>query len=672
MGFKCCVTGCASNYRLLKKRASSLPRKCEDTENLPPCKRRKDDPTHVPVFSLPKDEAEKEIWLKNIPRSNTPVTKHTRICYLHWPPNFPSKPCQGGHVRPIHPPTVFENCDIPQSTIPTPCPPPRTTSRALSSVRNVEVDPIIEFNARMTVNFGSIVGTIHQFIENVISYKHEDTVYIQSVEFSAGAVHKFLVKIFSDLSYEAYQSGVRCFVTPLKANKIYRLEHWSQIEICVNYLNTQEPDHKVKILEEDINSLCNLYLVGKKVYPIEKVLRSFEYFATSRAAYNQLLNDYQLPSVSMLNKLTSKSTSMSELEFIENVLKSLPEHQRKCNILVDEVCVKPQLLYHGGQLFGKAINHPSELATSVLAVMIVCLNGGPKFVAKLIPVTKLTGEYQFSIVKNIIKVITKSGGVTVSIICDDNKVNQKFMKLMPSHPNHPYVTIESEEIPPSIHLLFDFVHLFKSIRNNWYTEKMKEISFHHPNMESSKVAKWINISDMFRLDSDRPVMKFAHKLTSVAVAPKPIERQNVNYMLKIFCDETIAALRAHPNLNRLEIEPTAEFLEMWVEIWLMLNVKKPHVDIRLNDKRRAEFRDTRDDRLTKFEEIAQMVERMESRNGKYFHYKHKFFYDLFEVLVRGKKFAFVIKIAVTQAECVFICLYMWVFVNLLVGFPATP
>ena len=619
MPYKCCVTGCVSNYADLKKHTSSLPRKSELSDDLPPTKRRKGISTHVPVFALPSDETERETWLKNIPRDNIPVTKYTRVCYKHWPKDFRNKKCQGGGIRPLDPPTVFENCDIPKSMIPTPCAPPRTTTRTSSSVRNSVPDQIDEYNAVMRVEFDSIIGTITQHVPStdIVTYKNNGIVYVQSVDFCVGGVPKFLVKIFSDLSYEAYRSGVRCYINSLTGLKVYRLDDWGQIAEVIKYLKINKPPHKVSIIEEDIESLCNVKAVGQKVYSLQKVLRAFEYFATSRAAYKQFSNDYQLPSISMLQRLTSKCTSLSELQFIEKVLKNLPENQRQCNVLVDEIFVKPQLLYHGGQLFGTACNHPSQLATSVLAVMIVCLNGGPKFMAKLIPVTKLDGNYQFNIVKDIIRVITQSGGKTVSIISDDNKVNQKFMKMFHTHPNTPYVTVETENIPGYIFLLFDFVHIFKSIRNNWYTEKMKEISYHHSDMDFPQVAKWIDISEMFRLDSGQTVVPFAHKLTSVSIAPKPIERQNVAHMLKVFCDETVASLRTHPNLDRIAIEPTAKFIEMWTETWLILNVKQPHVHKRLNDPRRAEFRDVRDPRLDKLEKMAQMVEKMDSKNGKF-------------------------------------------------------
>ena len=619
MPYKCCVTGCFSNYDTLKKRQSTLKRKAEPDDELPTNNRRKPDSRTITTFSLPSCDVEKQSWLKNIPRDNIPLTKNTRVCYRHWPADFRRKKVRGGGVRPIDPPTVFDNCDIPKSAIPTPCPPSRTTERSSALVRSVEPDQINDHNQLMRVEFENINHKIHEHVSDIICYVHNNTVHIQSVNFAAGGVHKFLVKINPDLSYEAYQGGVRCFISTLIDMNIHRLQDWGQVIEVFRYLNVTPPSIKSKIIAEDIESLSNVKIVGKKVYELDKVLRAFEYFATSRAAYTQFSEHYQLPSISMLTKLTSKCTSLSELDFIGKVFENLDEKQRQCNVLVDEIFVKPQLLYHGGQLFGKAANNPSVLATSVLAVMLTCSHGGPKFIAKLIPVNKLTGEYQFNIVKNIITAVTKAGGKVVSIIADDNKVNQKFFKLFPVNFNHPWVTYEFGDVPANIFLLFDFVHLFKSVRNNWYTEKLKEICYQHPTMTEPQTAKWIDISNMYKLDVENDTNKyvpFAHKLTSVAVSPKPIERQNVNFMLKVFCDETVAALRSHPQLNRENIEPTAHFIELWVEIWTILNVKQPFTDKRLVDPRRAEFRDTRDIRLQRLEEMAVMVEKMDCRNGK--------------------------------------------------------
>ena len=612
MPLKCCVTGCVSNYAQLKRPSSECnSRKADETDNLPPNKRRKANSDHIPIFKFPKNDSDKESWIKNIPRDDYKITKWTGVCYRHWPIGFKSKPCQGGGVRPVDPPTIFDMCNIPKSQIPTPVPQPRSTEKSSSSARNPDIDQMPEVLAQLKVEFGDIMN------ENVpiLTYHSDNIIYIQSREFSAGCVPKFLVKVFSDLDYESYHSGVLC---PTKTVlKISKLNDWGIIINVINHLNNLKISQKVKVLSEDIDSLSNINVVGKKVYSMDTILRAFEYFATSRATYKRFVQDYQLPSVRLLQHITSQTKTSSDSEFIEKVFKNLTEKQRQCILLVDEIHVKPQLLYHGGQLFGKAVNDPNSLATSVLAVMVYCLFGGPKFIVKLIPVTKLDSQFQFDIVKNILNAIEKSNGETIAIICDDNRVNQKFFKLFPTQSDKPWITCESNmNIPVNVFLLFDYVHLFKSIRNNWYTEKTREITYFHPNMPNSATAKWDHVYQMFQKDSQRPYMKFAHKLTPVAVSPKPIERQNVGHMLKVFCDETVASLRTHPEFDSCEVEPTARYLELWVEAWTILNVNQPHKAIRLRDPRRAEFRNTHDPRLNQLEEMAQMVERMDCNNGK--------------------------------------------------------
>ena len=53
--------------------------------------------------------------------------------------------------------------------------------------------------------------------------------------------------------------------------------------------------------------------------------------------------------------------------------------------VIDEVYVKPALMYHGGTIFGKAINKPNELANTVLCYYIVTF-GGPQFLLRMLPV----------------------------------------------------------------------------------------------------------------------------------------------------------------------------------------------------------------------------------------------------------------------------------------------
>ena len=202
-------------------------------------------------------------------------------------------------------------------------------------------------------------------------------------------------------------------------------------------------------------------------------------------------------------------------------------------LLIDEVYVKPSLLYHGGTVFGKAVNKHSALANTVLGFFLVGLFGGPEFLLRMIPVAELDSIFLFDECQKVINSINEAGGNIISIISDDNRGNQKNFKIFDCVLNKPWLTKNG------IYLLFDFVHLLKSIRNNWITEKTKELVF--PDNGEMKTAKWEDIVTLYKAEESN-IVKMA-KLTEVSVFPKPIERQKVSICLKVFSENTIAALK---------------------------------------------------------------------------------------------------------------------------------
>ena len=80
MGRKCCVTNCNGNY---------------------------DKDTKVATFRLPQDAAEKERWIKAIPRDNIPDSNNTVVCERYWPKNYATSKYRGKD-RPIDPPSIID------------------------------------------------------------------------------------------------------------------------------------------------------------------------------------------------------------------------------------------------------------------------------------------------------------------------------------------------------------------------------------------------------------------------------------------------------------------------------------------------------------------------------------------------------------------------------------
>ena len=96
-----------------------------------------------------------------------------------------------------------------------------------------------------------------------------------------------------------------------------------------------------------------------------------------------------------LGRMMSKVSRLNEKSFLLSIFNTLNTSQKGYIILHDEVYIKKILLYHGKQLFGKSVDYLSLLAQTVLGIMLICLNGGLKFLTKLIPISKLTLTFLF-------------------------------------------------------------------------------------------------------------------------------------------------------------------------------------------------------------------------------------------------------------------------------------
>ena len=398
---KCCVPACTSNYATGGT---------------------------IKVYRLPKDPNERLRWISAIPRDNIPDSSNTVVCVKHWPENFPTRSVHGKD-RPSDPPSVFPN--IPLSQIPTAPPKARLTSRSSLSVRNIQEDQLSDFEQNDHLEFATILQEAQQrlFPRCVVCYTTSSDINIQSCDFIAG-IPRFILRITPSLSYEAFHYGVQCSITTLSRNRVTVLSKWSIVSEAIRFLDCLPPTRKKNILKEQIESMRDVK-VGNALYSPETILRAFEYFSISRSLYNRFREDYQLPSVRTLTKLTSKAGKVTDL--LNKIIPSVEKRQQNCVLLLDEVYVKPLLSYHGGEIFGRSQNKPEMLAKTLLAVMLKCLFGGPTFLIRLIPVCGLDAEFQHEVALDILNSVNSSGGKVIAIIC---VINACFKSLKPSPTNH--------------------------------------------------------------------------------------------------------------------------------------------------------------------------------------------------------------------------------------------
>ena len=605
---KCCVVKCKTNYTSEKRKKNI------DVGNNSNYKQQQENQQEnveekVPVYRFPKNQEEREKWRKVIPNANLKVTDDTVVCELHWPHDF-EKISKNGKVRPKHPPSVWPK-EIPDSQIPAMLPAPRKTKKSLSSERNLQRDELAKFLASDKVTYiemkENILTQKRNFAFPVIAYLLDNTIHIQSQKFLNG-VPLFLVKIFDTLRFETFHAGVKCFVSSLTKNRITDLDSWSKIDEVIRYLHFLELDHKKSLIQEELTAMGPVS-VGKPIYSHQIIIRAFEYFATARCLYNLLRKDYQLPSIKTLTRITSKVSKLSESSFLNKVFDSVDnENQKLCLIIHDEVYVKKMMLYHGGRLFGKAVDDPLSLAKTVLGIMIVCLHGGPVFLSKMLPIAKLKSDFLREQIDASVQSINLYGGSVKAVICDGNRVNQSFFKSFKIVPGKPWLADNGT------FLLFDYVHLLKNIRNNWLTEPMGELQFEDNGVK--RIAKWSHLKKLFLLESTSLVKMST--LTEVSVSPKPIEKQKVLTCLNVFSDKTYNALLCHPGMADEDTKDTAIFIKKVLTWWKIMNVKGTGADVRHRDPLEEVIRDPSDYRLNILQEFGDMALKMAGKQGKRF------------------------------------------------------
>ena len=254
--------------------------------------------------------------------------------------------------RPRDPATEF-SC-VKSSLVPTPAPLPRTTTKSLSSKRNVDNDELSAFLERDEMH--SLDDIVRNLANNtkIITFQTPNGLMVQSSDYLEGTcVARFNVNIKNDFSFEAFHCGIKCTIKPLSSNRIHILQKWSTVEEAIRFLDMIEINNKKDVLHQQMVSMKST-CVGEKKYNLESIIRAFQYFATSRATYKILRNDYQLPSIQLLTRLTSKVKNIEDDIFLKNIFTNLKQKEKTCILLIDEVYVKPMLQYHGGSMFGQA------------------------------------------------------------------------------------------------------------------------------------------------------------------------------------------------------------------------------------------------------------------------------------------------------------------------------
>ena len=126
---------------------------------------------------------------------------------------------------------------------------------------------------------------------SIFSYYTSGHVTFQSTDFeTSSCISRIFLKIAEDFTYQSFHCGIACTITSLSKNRILHLNTLASIEEAIYFLNIIEKGNKQKVFLQHVSSMAPFY-VGEKKYGSEIIIRSFEYFAMSRALYNRLSDD---------------------------------------------------------------------------------------------------------------------------------------------------------------------------------------------------------------------------------------------------------------------------------------------------------------------------------------------------------------------------------------------
>ena len=173
---KCSVGGCKSGYASMKNEPK------------------------VTVYRFPKDLEEKRRWIKSLPNvlSEDKVTRNMCLCALHFPPDVPMKQA-GKYQVPAEPPSIFNNvrkscCGLTPDK-------PRTTTKCLSSARNVDIDEMAAFKERDHLKSNAFYETIMNKLTplGLVAWGDENKEFVFMSKTRKGPVPSFSV-YFTQLS----------------------------------------------------------------------------------------------------------------------------------------------------------------------------------------------------------------------------------------------------------------------------------------------------------------------------------------------------------------------------------------------------------------------------------------------------------------------------------------
>lgn len=641
----CCVTGCTSNY---SNKVSA----------------------NITVFQFPKDEVRKQKWLTAIPRADFNPSNRSVVCILHFDDRFivredtvtradgSTLTVKRDRLKLTHDayPTRFENVPSYLSKeLPVPRRDPIKRKQEIET--RIEKKKMAEEAEDTIENFNALKGNWNDKFRitntNVFTTFNHDSVYIFKIRSTNKDTPELesSVVIDNELKIRAFSNGILINDNPSLKNivKDGNIKKWSQLynvcslifdSTCDFNLSVQDNLDEINRLVDDIagrfedNKIIDKLMFCKQQLKLA-VSSKVSYCATSLAwfasvffafpgAYKKIRqsNFLTMPHPAYLKTFTSKlgvgksGIDDSHWKYLRKKVALLSDNERLCNLLLDEVYVKPELSYRGGKLEGVALNSNIDkndvtLATTVQTFMISSIVKKNKEIVGLFPCTNLTANYLHETVLEILKMLSEIGFKVLSIISDNNSVNRSMFQLLCGGSLNTCFKNPFDK-SQTIFLLFDTVHIFKCIRNNWLNQTDSNQTFIVPDFEdlASDKKHFACVSHLKILyrEEENNLIKLAPALSKKVLFPTSLERQNVNLCCRLFDEKNIAALQERSRRKQSdEYNGTIMFLQTVLNWWKIVNVKHAFKGDRFKDPNQDAIFDLKDENFSYLKKFLSWV-----------------------------------------------------------------
>ena len=252
-------------------------------------------------------------------------------------------------------------------------------------------------------------------------------------------------------------------------------------ELCSNYESDEDDELKSSLFMPKIMFLVEqlkLVNASNKRYSCSTLLWAFKMFATAPRAYSLLRDSVlTLPHPSYLRKLSSVfqmksgfTDSKCHEAYLRQRCLKMQEHERDVILMIDEIHISHQLSYKGGKFEGSATNCQVSEASTAQVFMISSVLCKQKDVVAILPVKNIDAKYLQSLLLKTLQILHDVGYRVLCVISDNNRINRNAFTIMSG--GRLTSSIPNPIVPSQkLFFLFDTVHLFKCIRNNWMSQK---------------------------------------------------------------------------------------------------------------------------------------------------------------------------------------------------------